>query len=197
MFHSIKPIGSLFGKKSPQGSQPILRVLLKYSLSLGIVAGAVLVPGCGSSDQRDDSSEVDGVKVPGPIFKTTDELSAIKNGLKQAVNSIIARGKGAKVVQPRAALKDELIKTVVKSNGLPRSQIEDVVGGVLKAKCDGGPCTRLLGLEESDIDKYLDEIYADVSKSKSLEAKPAVRQTLLASFRKDADEGLDIPCPKS
>ena len=59
-------------------------------------------------------------------------------------------------------------------------------------------CSQVFSLHPSEVDSYLDELGDDVANSKRLQEpdQKKARDQLLGSLRREADEGLDVPCFK-
>jgi hypothetical protein len=184
--------------------QSSLRGLMAFGLSILIVTGSVSLPGCGSQDQAEDGSDLDGVgsklgEVLVPAAKNGTELAAFKKALVKGMASGTSK---ATAVKPRDQLKAVLLKAIVANNGIPRDQLKQVLTEMVdpsNAACGGANCGRLFGLKGSDVDSYLDELGDDVGKSKKLEqpGQGRARKQLLGSLRREVDEGLDISCSKA
>lgn len=180
------------------------RGVLTTILSVGIFSAAITLPGCGSSEQRSEDSDVQAFplgKIGGtltPPAKTAVELAAIKKGLVKAVVTGLEK---SAATSPKDLLKSSIVSTIVANNGIPRQQIKEILTELLDPKstaCSGASCSQVFGLKSSEVDRYLDEIGDDVANSKRLDApdQQKTRDQLLGSLRREADEGLDFPCYK-
>lgn len=181
-----------------------LRGVLTIILSVGIFGAAITLPGCGSSEQRSEDSDVQAVplgKIGGalkPAAKTAVELAAIKKGL---VKSLVTGLEKSASTNPIDLLKSSIVSTIAANNGIPRQQIKEILTELLDPKstaCSGASCSQVFGLKASEVDQYLDDLGDDVANSKRLEApdQQKTRDQLLGSLRREADEGLDFPCYK-
>ncbi len=174
------------------------------ALSIGILSTAITLPGCGSSEQRGEDSDIQAIplgKMSGALTqptKTAVELAVIKKSFAEAVTAGIEK---AATKSPKDHLKSSIVSTIVANNGIPRQQIKEILTELLDPKstaCSGASCSKVFGIKASEVDRYLDDLGDDVANSKRLDA-PDQRQTrdqLLGSLRREADEGLDFPCYK-
>jgi hypothetical protein len=177
---------------------------LSFVLSVGIFSAAITLPGCGSSEQRSEDSDIQAVPlgkigdILTPSAKTAVELAAIKKGLVKAVVTGLEKSAST---NPKDLLKSSIVSTIVANNGIPRQQIKEILTELLDPKstaCSGASCSQVFGLKAAEVDRYLDDLGDDVASSKRLEApdQQKTRDQLLGSLRREADEGLDFPCYK-
>jgi hypothetical protein len=72
---------------------------------------------------------------------------------------------------PRSILQSSLVREIVAHKGLPRDQLAEVLHELVKPQstaCSGATCGRIFNIKESEIESFLDQIYEQTARSRSL-----------------------------
>jgi hypothetical protein len=92
----------------------------------------------------------------------------------------------------RSLLSRALVKGIVSVKGLPRFQIKEVLDELLApggVDCGGASCSRVFGLKSDDSERFLDDLYLTVTKSRGLrDAESAAEYGWLVGSLKKADQ---------
>jgi hypothetical protein len=179
-----------------------LKALFACALNVMAMIGIVGIPGCGQGEETHNSSETLGIPskvihtadIPPP--KTSTELTQFKKAL---IEGFSANSRQSIASNGRQNLKETLASAILAANGIPRQQIKEVLADAVRPSstlCAGTSCSRVFGVNETEIDQFLDDFESEISKSKSFDTadQQPKRKQLLSSLRRETDEFFDGPC---
>lgn len=176
--------------------RPYIGLLGGHFVAL-IVAFSVTL-GCQQTGTS-GKSEVRGVvgrmfePVPRAVRKSDDALRSISREIGKSSASV----KGvAGIENTKGLLHKSLSTAIIKADGLPRSQLKNVLEDLLKSNdgCDGIPCGRIFGIKPTQVGSFLNEFRSAIARSENL-SRPEhkyVKRTLLSSLVDDQIPSADI-----
>lgn len=122
-------------------------------------------------------------------MRSATELHALRRGLisSRRTDQAFQASKA-----PEELLRGLIIKNIVETKGLPRSQLKSVLENIVSSKssrCQGSPCDRIFGLAPTDIDDFLDKTLANLRYTPENKDHIAMREQVIASLlRSDAED---------
>ena len=142
------------------------------SLCLSFVA-LLLVSGCTetSASQTESMSRI-LPKIAIPAARSESFLTVFQKDLVVSLrdhSGALVGGTKASSLRPR--LTATLVSILLKSGGVPRHQIRDVLSKLVAPEatfCGGVSCSRILGVTHQTTDGYLDEVLSSVGKNRLL-----------------------------
>jgi hypothetical protein len=145
-----------------------------FAVSLCLSFAVLLwVSGCTetSASQTENASRI-LPKIAAPAARSESFLTAFKKELVVSLrdHSSTAIG-GVKASSLRPRLTATLVSVLLKSGGVPRHQIRDVLSKLVAPEstfCGGVSCSRILGITPQTLDGYLDEVLSNVGKNRLL-----------------------------
>ena len=147
-----------------------MKVVFSLVLSVAVISCRKTTHQAGSTTSALPSKIASAV-VPAPRLKSSDELAQITGKLTRSFVTATTKV-GQKI--SKGALHSALARAILDADGLAREQVVQVLRSLVNNPdgCGGASCERvfvdILGDKGVFIDKFLDDMYAKVSKSKAL-----------------------------
>ena len=148
--------------------------LPKLPISLAVTLSLII--GCQAPSESPDHSEILGKtphlsnifsrpkevtkKTLGDIFKKLSNLGKSASSTTKNSKEIAKQQLGISYIQETQAL-----------GGIPREQGEEVLKSILSPQstaCDGGSCSQVFGLNEKEVENFMNELLASAAASKGL-----------------------------
>lgn len=172
------------------------------SIKLILVTLSLLLGGCMPPEPQEDADAKGAFSLPDELIPiprphASDELLRMSERIAGQARRATAIVTG---LNPTSNLRLTLIGQVKRLQGVPRAQIKEVLTTLVQDSsqaCANKSCQRIFGLEEDDIDDFLDETYRRLAAEKDLtkDGNRGLRRIFLGSFKRGPDE--TVPPPKS
>lgn len=138
-------------------------------------------------------SEVDGIPSLLADIPTPRPITQVQ--VRSFIKGVASPRQGMKSVEAPSLrgpdlLKNQLYRGIVDAGGLPRWQLSSVMRELLSPStkyCQNISCARVFEVKASDVDRYLDGLYKEVTNSPSLRqtANKSAFSTLVGSLRRE------------
>ena len=135
--------------------------------------------------------------IPVPKPRSALEITSFSSKIVFESQRILSKVSG---MDPKSNFRLVLVRHVKDLGGIPRSQIDEVLTDLVKIDgqaCDGISCARILGIDQGEVNDFLDSTYRRLAEDKNL-SKPeniTLRHLFLGSFKRGPGE--TVPPRKS